>query len=315
MADSPRTRAAVVALGAFLAGPTPSVAGPQWTVAPLESVEALPVAPASTAWVAAFEASGGRVADDFERTLAGVHPYTVGSWSHPVYAEVVGPGGSVHLEGTWVAQAVGPAESVLRIEPGGRLGPPELWAWHKLFRQTEDRARQSLNAEETTPATVRRQVVSELADPLLCVRHLEVLTSSGSPEALAIVLEADDTIAISCVPAAIGFLAHTHAGREVWPDWFRRTLASASPVLQASLMAVLEDIDPLPADLDKLRAAHRKQAAAEARAMEEAERARASAPVQCMNGRIDSACRCGDDLKSCCLSDGGVYRCLPPPPR
>ena len=69
-----------------------------------------------------------------------------------------------------------------------------------------------------------------------------------------------------------------------------------------------------PADLSLLVSDLSSDAAAEERARQRAEEARAKAPLVCFDGRVDPACVCGSDWNQCCVYHGGASHCLPPPP-
>ncbi len=281
----------------------------------LESVAPMPAHQLAPVWIEALESSGLRVSDEFETRIQTLHPYEVGAWSQSVYAAVDGLGGPIHLTGTVVVEAVGPAEARLRMEPSGTIGTPERVAWRLLVKRARKKASAELAGRATTPAAVQAQVTEALTDPLACVAHVATLARVDTPQTMTVVAQAMGEIAATCQPSAIAFLARSTGDPALWSPWFRRAWNGAAPAQQASLVDVLESTDSVPPDLAVLRDYLRQQAAAERRAAEAAERLRASGPLQCADGTIDRVCQCGDPHHTCCVYHGGVGRCLPPPPQ
>ena len=274
----------------------------------------MPVHSMAPAWFDALEASGARVADDFEVQLAAVHPLQTGQWTRPIMASVDGPGGTVTLVGTVIFEAVGPAESRVRLESAVDATGMELLAWRLVSRKATRRARESLSGLATTPDSVRADVARTLADPFECVSQVAALRQIGSPLVVDLLIDSRDEIAPTCVPMALSVVAHNTDDSSVWSQWFRRAWNQASPVERASLSNVLVDVDPVPSDLAALRQGLRLEQEIASDAADAAARRQADMPVMCADGSVDQSCRCGDPPQTCCVHHGGVEECLPPPP-
>ena len=278
-------RAALLVLGVCLVG-----AGSRSS--PLDVVEPMPMQWMAPAWFDALQASGARVADDFEAQVTTVHPLQTGQWSRPIMASVDGPGGTVTLVGTVVFEAVGPAESRVRVESAVDASSMELLAWRLVSRKATRRARESLSGRATTPDSVRAGVARTLADPFECVSQVAALQQIGSDVVVELLVNSQDEIASTCVSMALSVVAHNTDDSNVWSQWFRRAWNQASPVERASLSE--QEIA-----LDAADAAARRQA---------------EMPVMCADGSVDTTCQCSDPPQTCCVHHGGVKECLPPPP-
>ena len=124
-----------------------------------------------------------------------VHPLQTGQWSRPIMASVDGPGGTVTLVGTVVFEAVGPAESRVRVESAVDASGMELLAWRLVSRKATRRARESLSGMVTTPDSVRADVARTLADPFECVSQVAALQQIGSDVAVELLVNSQDEIA------------------------------------------------------------------------------------------------------------------------
>lgn len=281
---------------------------------PLDVVEPMPVHSMAPAWFEALQASGARVADDFEAQVTTVHPLQTGQWSRPIMASVDGPGGTVTLVGTVVFEAVGPAESRVRVESAADASSVELLAWRLVSRKATRRARESLSGKATTPDAVRADVARTLADPLACVSQVAALQRIGSDLVVEFLVASRETIASTCVPMALSVVARNADDSNVWSQWFRRAWNQASPVERASLSNLLVAIESVPPDLAALRQGLRLEQEIASDAADAAARRQAEMPVMCADGSVDPTCRCSDPPQTCCVHHGGIEQCLPPPP-